>query len=70
MSPQCMYMKSFDLVSDKIVACFQCTELFVCSSGGEDLLCVQAIQCVIVCQQGGHALDQLKPLRPCVRRRF
>ena len=65
-----MYMKSFDLVSDKIVACFQCTELFVCSCGGGDLLCVQAIQCVIVSHEGDNAIDQLKPLRPCVRRRF
>ena len=24
--PQCMYVNSFDLVSDKVIACFQCTD--------------------------------------------
>jgi len=63
-----MYMKSFDLVSDKVVASFQCTDL--CSMSAVVVVenyCVQAIHGVIVCHEGDKAIDQLKHLRPCVR---
>ena len=30
--------------------------------------CVEAIHCVIVSHEGDNAIDQLKPIRPCVRR--
>ena len=58
-----------DLVSDKVVACFQCTDL--CSVSAVVVVesyCVEAIHCVIVSHEGDNAIDQLKPIRPCVRR--
>ena len=64
-------LNPFDLVSDKVVASFQCTDL--CSMSAVVVVenyCVQAIHGVIVCHEGDKAIDQLKPLRPCVRRRF
>ena len=66
-----MYVNSFDLVSDKVIACFQCTDpCFMSAVVVVENYCVQAIHSVIVCHEGDKAIDQLKPLRPGVRRRF
>ena len=55
--------------------------LCVCSLGSAELVhatgwrrrvvenyCVEAIHCVIASHEGDNAIDQLKPIRPCVRR--
>ena len=68
-APAIHQLNPFDLVSDKIVACFLCTD--VCSMSAVVFLenyCVEAIHCVIVSHDGDNAIDQLKPIRPCVRR--
>ena len=66
-----MYVNSFDLVSDKVIACFQRTDLcFMSAVVVVENYCVQAIHSVIVCHEDDKAIEELKHLRPGVRRRF
>ena len=70
-APAIDQLNPFDLVSDKVVACFQCTDVCsVCAVVVVENYCVEAILCVLVSHEGGNAIHQLKPIRPCVRRRF
>ena len=63
-------LNPFDLVQDKVVACFQCTDHGSVSAvvvvGGS--YGVEAIHCVLVSHEGDDAIDQLRPFRFCVRR--
>ena len=64
-------LNPFDLVSDKVVACFQCTDVCsVCEVVLVENYGVEAILSVLVSHEGDNAIDQIKPIRPCVRRRF
>ena len=63
------HLNPFDLVSDKVVACNQCTDVcFVSAVVEMGNYCVEAIHCVIGRHEGYNAMDQLKPTRPCLRR--
>ena len=70
-APGVHHLNLIDLVSVKVVTCLQSRDACsVCAVVGLEHCAVEALFSVLVSPDGDNAIDQLKTIRPCVRKRL